>query len=238
MSKIAYHINPETGRPNKCSAKIPENCKYAKDGVPPKHYDSSRQAQEDYEKTMNTAGVSKVSLTGATKNLRMPEDADSVASRKVFGDQKVFDHIPRFALGKGSVGSEKVHDETFVDDNGDTDTIRTYTATVNHVDPHEISEQFVKTFAKENTKNEDMLHAQDVAFEILKKNGLFEKENWKFEYSDNDGPMASAEAIQPRDNELMKKVIGDFTERIYGKRVQPEAAMDPWKESTIEEPEF
>ena len=47
-----YHINPETGRPNICSAKTPERCIYAKDGEIPEHYDTKEEAREAYAKSM------------------------------------------------------------------------------------------------------------------------------------------------------------------------------------------
>lgn len=46
-----YHINPETGRPNKCSATI-RGCKFAVGNEIPEHYDSKEEARKGYEKKM------------------------------------------------------------------------------------------------------------------------------------------------------------------------------------------
>lgn len=59
-----YHVNPETGRANICSAKI--KCDFAVDGVEPQHYASKDDAKAGYEKDAsqefgNTASLSKKS---------------------------------------------------------------------------------------------------------------------------------------------------------------------------------
>ena len=46
---VRYHINPETGRPNQCTATV-RGCKYAVDGEIPQHYDSKAEAKAAYEK--------------------------------------------------------------------------------------------------------------------------------------------------------------------------------------------
>ena len=46
-----YHINPETGRPNQCTATV-YACKYAVAGEIPEHYDSKEEARAAYEKQM------------------------------------------------------------------------------------------------------------------------------------------------------------------------------------------
>ena len=49
MAGKKYHINPETGRPNQCTATV-RGCKYAVDGEMPEHYDSKEDARKAYEK--------------------------------------------------------------------------------------------------------------------------------------------------------------------------------------------
>lgn len=50
MSKAKkYHINPETGRPNQCTATV-RGCAYAQGDLIPEHYDSKEEAQLAYEK--------------------------------------------------------------------------------------------------------------------------------------------------------------------------------------------
>lgn len=46
---IKYHINPETGRANQCTATV-KSCKYAQNGEIPQHYDSKEEAKLAYEK--------------------------------------------------------------------------------------------------------------------------------------------------------------------------------------------
>lgn len=45
-----YHINYETGRPNKCTATV-RNCKYAVDGKMPEHYETKEEAKLAYERS-------------------------------------------------------------------------------------------------------------------------------------------------------------------------------------------
>lgn len=50
MAKLSvkYHINPETGRPNQCTATV-RGCKYSTNGEMPEHYDSKDEARAAYE---------------------------------------------------------------------------------------------------------------------------------------------------------------------------------------------
>lgn len=57
-----YHINPETGRANQCSAKI--KCRF---GAETKHYASKKEARGAYEKTMKKETVSKPLKKTSTK---------------------------------------------------------------------------------------------------------------------------------------------------------------------------
>lgn len=57
MMTIKYHINPETGRPNQCSAdenhKNGRGCKYtSRGGIAPEHYPSKEEARKAYEAKM------------------------------------------------------------------------------------------------------------------------------------------------------------------------------------------
>lgn len=45
-----YHINPETGKPGKCTATV-KGCKYAINGELPEHYNSIEKAHDAYEKS-------------------------------------------------------------------------------------------------------------------------------------------------------------------------------------------
>jgi len=47
---MKYHINPETGRANQCTATV-RGCKFAVDGQVPEHYDTKDEAKAAYEKT-------------------------------------------------------------------------------------------------------------------------------------------------------------------------------------------
>ena len=73
MAKAAkYHINPETGRPNQCTATV-RGCKYAQGDLIPEHYDSKEEAQLAYEKKMNEE-------QGQTKALKKPKKISPRAS--------------------------------------------------------------------------------------------------------------------------------------------------------------
>ena len=68
-----YHINPDTGRPNICSAKTPERCIYAKDGEIPEHYDTKEEAREAYAKSM----AAHVTVTHSKSTLSVQQDAET-----------------------------------------------------------------------------------------------------------------------------------------------------------------
>lgn len=46
---VKYHINPETGRANQCTATV-KSCKFAVDGQVPQHYETKTEAKQAYEK--------------------------------------------------------------------------------------------------------------------------------------------------------------------------------------------
>lgn len=77
------HINPNTGRPARCEAKTPEACKYAQDGVVPKHYSTNEEAIEDYAKSMDDKTLPSVSVSPGeipglrSKSLRDLRDASN-----------------------------------------------------------------------------------------------------------------------------------------------------------------
>lgn len=52
-----YHINPETGRPNLCSAKF--QCRFAVGGQEPEHYDSKDEARAAFEGQMGSEAIPK-----------------------------------------------------------------------------------------------------------------------------------------------------------------------------------
>lgn len=53
MSSRKYHISPETGRPNLCTATV-KGCKYAENGQEPEHYATKEEAREAYSKKMES----------------------------------------------------------------------------------------------------------------------------------------------------------------------------------------
>lgn len=67
MAKVQYHINPETGRPNQCTATV-RSCKYATDGQIPEHYETKQDARDAYEKTMSAEHGEVKSLTKEKKS--------------------------------------------------------------------------------------------------------------------------------------------------------------------------
>lgn len=72
--KAKFHINPETGRPGECTASI-KDCKYAKDGMLPEHYDSLDDALDAYEEANADKAVSTLKKT--VKN-DSPEDSEVI----------------------------------------------------------------------------------------------------------------------------------------------------------------
>lgn len=50
-SSIRYHINPETGEPNICTATV-RGCKYSVNGQVPEHYKSKEEARKAFERQM------------------------------------------------------------------------------------------------------------------------------------------------------------------------------------------
>jgi hypothetical protein len=76
-----YHINPETGRPNQCTAKV--KCRF---GADTQHFDSKEAARAGYEKQMEGQAVSgslkKTSETPAKKPLFDPKVVE-VANKEI-----------------------------------------------------------------------------------------------------------------------------------------------------------
>lgn len=65
-----YHINPESGRPNKCSAN-PSNpkstgCKYSKNGIEPAHYETFHEAASGYAETMSHEEIPQTQVKNPT----------------------------------------------------------------------------------------------------------------------------------------------------------------------------
>lgn len=69
----SYHINPDTGRANKCSAKI--RCRFGTDA---KHYDSKESAQKAYESSMSSGKISQ-GLKKASKTIAPTPISDEMA---------------------------------------------------------------------------------------------------------------------------------------------------------------
>lgn len=74
-----YHINPETGRPNQCTAKV--KCRF---GADTQHFDSKEAARAGYEKQMQGQTVS-----GALKKSTSPSDVSTDPVKKPLFDPKV-----------------------------------------------------------------------------------------------------------------------------------------------------
>lgn len=69
----SYHINPDTGRANKCSAKV--RCRF---GTYTKHYDSKESAQKAYESSMSSETISQ-GLKKTSKTILSTPISDEVA---------------------------------------------------------------------------------------------------------------------------------------------------------------
>lgn len=61
MAEQRFHINPETGKPNICRARKPENCRYFGED----HYDSREEAQAAYERSQETELLGEPKRKGA-----------------------------------------------------------------------------------------------------------------------------------------------------------------------------
>lgn len=73
MSKVKYHINPETGRPNQCTATV-RDCKYAVNGELPAHYDTKAEAKQAVEKLLSeTHGVTNTLTKKAKRKTSKPK---------------------------------------------------------------------------------------------------------------------------------------------------------------------
>ena len=76
-----YHINPETGRPNQCTAKV--QCRFGSDT---QHFDSKEAARSGYEKQMEgqtvSGGLKKTSEAPAKKPLFDPKVVE-VANKEI-----------------------------------------------------------------------------------------------------------------------------------------------------------
>lgn len=84
MSKTRYHINPETGRPNLCSAQTPEGCKYAHNGVIPQHYENKVDARKAYEDSMSENMFTPKKKTSEKVLTSEEEHISSIQKRKSY----------------------------------------------------------------------------------------------------------------------------------------------------------
>lgn len=119
MAKVQYHINPETGRPNQCTASV-RSCKYAVDGQIPEHYDSKEDAKKAYEQTMSAEHGEVKSLSKESNhsliidgypnfnpNKAQPSDFDAVSAEVYdrflnanFNKERAFNRILNVACPK------------------------------------------------------------------------------------------------------------------------------------------
>lgn len=89
-----YHINPETGNPNKCVAQ-PGNCRYGSDA---NHYENKADARQAYEGQMSSKAV-------ATETRKSEESAPAPKSNIV----------TRSASGKITWASKEIRDKAIND---------------------------------------------------------------------------------------------------------------------------
>lgn len=98
-----YHINPETQRPNLCSAKIPTSCLYYVEGEPlPPHFNTKEEARAFVEKDSKEKydkGFAKVQKLSPLKQLE----------KDIYGKEPVeFDHLASDEYGKMFVAQSVV----------------------------------------------------------------------------------------------------------------------------------
>lgn len=73
MSSRKYHISPETGRPNQCTATV-RGCKYSENGEIPDHYETKEEAREAYAKKMDAeVGAVKSFKKDSRGRVNIPE---------------------------------------------------------------------------------------------------------------------------------------------------------------------
>lgn len=71
---IRYHINPETGKPGRCTATV-RGCKYVTDsGEMPPHYGSKEDARKAYEQQASSEYENIPSLNKVVKEVKTPAD--------------------------------------------------------------------------------------------------------------------------------------------------------------------
>jgi hypothetical protein len=108
-----YHINPETGRPNQCHAKI--QCRF---GGESDHYDSKEEARAGYEKNMKdetvSKGLKKSSGESKEKNLRREQLAQNERSNREAKEKLTAEVGPEAArkkLHENRMASQAKHNE-------------------------------------------------------------------------------------------------------------------------------
>jgi hypothetical protein len=87
-----YHINPETGRPNQCTAKV--RCRF---GTDTQHFDSKEEARAGYEKQMQNQTVS-----GSLKKSSLSVTEPAPAAQALFDPkavEKANEEIERISNG-------------------------------------------------------------------------------------------------------------------------------------------
>ena len=97
MAKLSvkYHINPETGRPNQCTATV-RGCKYSTNGEMPEHYDSKDEARAAYENQNQDKTVK--SLKKGHKAAQSVSNKNKPSVEKIIADPDVQKHYRMASL--------------------------------------------------------------------------------------------------------------------------------------------
>lgn len=107
MNNRKYHINPETMKPNICSATV-KGCKYAVDGEIPMHYDSKEEAQKIIEKKLSDDhGNIKTLMKKKKTNSVVDDSAPDSKSAEMSHQYAVFSVFHKHMHNGGDVGEDQ-----------------------------------------------------------------------------------------------------------------------------------
>lgn len=103
MSARKYHINPETGQPNLCTATV-KDCKYSENGETSEHYATQEEARIAYEKSSDKEyGITKTLKRKASSKSLFNNLMNKLKSKKIDYPQADFSKYSKYIIKDNSL---------------------------------------------------------------------------------------------------------------------------------------
>lgn len=105
---VKYHINPETGRANQCTATV-KSCKFAVDGQVPQHYETKTEAKQAYEKEASAEFGQTTSLKKqSSKKDKIEKLSNKLPKTKIEENESLDMYFSDYVVNNKTIDSEKL----------------------------------------------------------------------------------------------------------------------------------